>query len=108
VVGVGLADDERDRVPFAVVGVLLVLGSTAYATTLSTRGLTADGRTLDRATGDDAPTAPVAGLPVAPVPGYWYLTVNVWRVTVRGEWSRFAVRTRRGVPGEELTYVRDG
>jgi hypothetical protein len=72
------------------------------------RGRTAYRRALDRATGDDAPTAPVAGLPVAPVPGYWYLTVNVWRVTVRGEWARFAVRTRRGVPGEELTYVRDG
>jgi len=63
---------------------------------------------LDAARAEGAPPAPVAGLPVAPVPGYWYLTANVWHVTVRGSWARFAVRTRRGVPGEEVTYVRDG
>ncbi len=63
---------------------------------------------LDAARAEGAPPAPVAGLPVAPVPGYWYLTVNVWQVTVRGSWARFAVRTRRGVPGEEVAYVRDG
>jgi type II secretory pathway pseudopilin PulG len=65
-------------------------------------------RALDAARGDDAPPAPVAGLPVAPVPGYWYLTVNVWRVDIRGSWERFAVRTRRGGPGAPVTYVRDG
>lgn len=53
-----------------------------------------------------------AGLPVAPVPGYWYATVNVWDVTVRGAYARFSLRTRRGapptVPGGAIRYVRDG
>lgn len=49
-----------------------------------------------------------AGLPVAPVPGYWYATVNLWHVQVRGRYERFVVRTPRGPPGETLTYVRDG
>jgi len=31
-----------------------------------------------------------AGLPVAPVPGYWVTTVNAWRVQIRGEYPRFA------------------
>jgi len=54
----------------------------------------------------------VAGLPVAPVPGYWYATVNVWDVTVRGAYARFSLRTRRGAPpttpGGTVRYVRDG
>ena len=83
-------------------------GETAATARTDRRGRDAYRRALDRATEDDAPVAPVAGLPVAPAPGYWYLTVNVWQVDVRGTWARFAVRTRRGVPGAALTYVRDG
>ncbi|MFB6304942.1 MAG: hypothetical protein ABEH47_07235 [Haloferacaceae archaeon] len=49
-----------------------------------------------------------AGMPVAPVPGYWYATTNVWTVQVRGAYARFTLRTRRGAPGETLRYVRDG
>ncbi len=52
-----------------------------------------------------------AGLPVLPVPGYWYATVNVWSVAVRGTYQRFTVRVREGVPdggGAALQYVRDG
>jgi hypothetical protein len=53
-----------------------------------------------------------AGLPVAPVPGYWYATVNVWDVSVRGAYARFTLRTRRGTPastpGAAIRYVRDG
>ena len=53
-----------------------------------------------------------AGLPVAPMPGYWYATVNVWDVTVRGAYARFSLRTRRGAspttPGGTIRYVRDG
>ena len=53
-----------------------------------------------------------AGLPVAPVPGYWYATVNVWDVSVRGAYARFTLRTRRGAPastpGAAVRYVRDG
>ena len=53
-------------------------------------------------------TGPFAGLPVEPTPGHWYLTVNVWTVTVRGAYARFVVETRRGPPGRPLRYVRDG
>ncbi|WP_251344196.1 DUF7286 family protein [Haloplanus halophilus] len=51
-----------------------------------------------------------AGLPVAPVPGYWYATVNVWDVEVRGAYARFTLRTDRGAPapGGATRYVRDG
>ena len=49
-----------------------------------------------------------AGLPVLPTPTNWYATVNVWDVHVQGYYPRFAVRTRRGLPGETVTYVRDG
>jgi hypothetical protein len=48
-----------------------------------------------------------AGLPVAPVPGYWYATVNVWSVEVRGEYARFAVSAPQGPPGESVAYVRE-
>ena len=50
-----------------------------------------------------------AGLPVAPVPGYWVATLNAWHVTVRGEYGRFVLRSRRGRPPDgTLSYVRDG
>jgi hypothetical protein len=48
-----------------------------------------------------------AGLPVAPVPGYWYATINVWKIGVRGEYARFAVRAPRGPPGESVVYARE-
>jgi len=51
-----------------------------------------------------------AGLPVAPVPGYWYATVNAWRVEVRGAYPRFVVRApdrAAGGPGESFAYVRE-
>jgi len=49
-----------------------------------------------------------AGLPVAPVPGYWYATANVWHVQVRGAYDRFVVRAARGGPRDPLAYARDG
>ncbi|KTG24935.1 DUF7286 family protein [Haloferax profundi] len=48
-----------------------------------------------------------AGMPVAPVPGYWYATVNVWDVAVAGEFAQFRVHARGGET-ESLTYARDG
>jgi hypothetical protein len=48
-----LADDTRGRVPFALIGVLLLLGSTTYATTLATEGVRVDRDVevaMDRAT----------------------------------------------------------
>ncbi|WP_459824130.1 DUF7286 family protein [Halorubrum luteum] len=47
-----------------------------------------------------------AGLPVAPVPGYWVATVNGWHVEVRGEYPRFALRSDVGPPGNRFEYVR--
>jgi len=48
-----------------------------------------------------------AGLPVAPVPGYWVTTVNAWRVQVRGEYPRFALHADVGTPAEPFEYVRE-
>lgn len=48
-----------------------------------------------------------AGLPVAPVPGFWYATANVWYVETNGTYERFAVRADRGDPSGPITYVRD-
>ena len=47
-----------------------------------------------------------AGLPVAPVPGYWVTTVNAWRVQVRGEYPQFALRADVGTPDRPFEYVR--
>lgn len=48
-----------------------------------------------------------AGLPVAPIPGYWYATANVWVVSVRGGYERFTATARSQTPGpDSLTYVR--
>lgn len=81
------------------------------ATTVATEALgtavaTGTDRLADRADGR-AVVLP-SGLPLLPTPTNWYATVNVWVVTVRGEYPRFAVRTRRGDPGATVTYVRDG
>ena len=46
----------------------------------------------------------LAGLPVAPVPGYWYATANLWYVAVRGEHPSFSVAVRR--PGSNRTRLR--
>ena len=48
-----------------------------------------------------------AGLPIAPVPGFWYATANVWYVNVTGEYERFAVRTNRSDGTAQTTYLRD-
>jgi hypothetical protein len=64
---------------------------------------------IEDATGRSLARLP-AGLPVAPAPGFWYATVNLWRVDVAGEYVRFTVRVPRGTPddpGAQLHYVRD-
>lgn len=51
-----------------------------------------------------------AGLPVVPIPGYWYATVNVWQVDVSGTYARFTVRAREGSPtspGASVAYSRE-
>ncbi len=51
------------------------------------------------------------GLPVTPVPGYWYATVNAWTVSVRGRYARFEVRAAAGTPAASpsatVAYVRE-
>jgi hypothetical protein len=46
---VRLADDARARVPFALIGVLLLVGATTYAVTLATRGPARTDRRVDAA-----------------------------------------------------------
>ncbi|MFC7196251.1 ComEC/Rec2 family competence protein [Halosimplex aquaticum] len=51
---------------------------------------------------------PMPGLPIAPIPGYWFLSVNAWNVRMQGEYARFAVTARTGDPSgtKPVTYVR--
>jgi hypothetical protein len=52
-----------------------------------------------------------SGLPIAPAPGLWYTTVNLWHTQVRGEYARFAVTVPQGTPanpGGSVAYIRDG
>lgn len=49
-----------------------------------------------------------AGLPVTPVPGYWFATANVWYVETAGYYERLALRANRGDGVGSITYVRDG
>jgi hypothetical protein len=76
----------------------------------ATRASEAATRRLARTRLNETLGAVPAGVPVAPVPGYWYATVNVWEVNVRGAYARFTVRTERGAPtpGSAVRYVRDG
>lgn len=48
-----------------------------------------------------------AGLPVTPIPGYWYATVNVWHVEVGGTYARFTLQARYGTPASgPVEYTR--
>ncbi|WP_396610430.1 hypothetical protein ACH9L7_09225 [Haloferax sp. S1W] len=62
-------------------------------------------KTLSKRLGRNFRRVP-AGFPVAPVPGYWYATVNVWDVELAGEFAQFRVHARGDT--ESLTYARDG
>jgi hypothetical protein len=60
----------------------------------------------------NATNASLLGLPLAPVPGHWYATANVWVVDANATYPTFAVRARDGSAGAggagTTTYVRDG
>jgi hypothetical protein len=61
----------------------------------------------------NATNASLLGLPLAPVPGHWYATANVWVVRANATYPTFAVRARDGsaaasAVGGATTYVRDG
>jgi hypothetical protein len=82
----------------------------AAAARVRERALAAAASRADRGRLNDTLGAVPVGLPVAPVPGYWYATVNVWTVSVRGAYARFSLRTTRGAPtpSTAIRYVRDG
>ena len=71
-------------------------------------GLEAGGdRARARVLGERLGAVP-AGLPILPVPGYWFATANVWHVGVSGQYERFAVRSNRSDGAATTTYLRDG
>ncbi len=59
--------------------------------------------------GVDTPVRVPAGMPLLPVPGMWYATVNTWDVQVQGEYSRFEVSANLMTTATTtpLTYVRE-
>lgn len=61
----------------------------------------------DQELGEDVASLP-AGMPLAPVPGYWYATGNAWYVQVNGTYERFVVRANRGDARASTAYVREG
>jgi len=51
-----------------------------------------------------------SGLPLAPPLTPWYLTLNVWGITVKGTYPRFSVTASHGppgAPGATVRYVRE-
>jgi hypothetical protein len=50
-----------------------------------------------------------AGVPLLPLPGYWYATMNVWDIEVEGEYARFEASASMGTPEHTTatTYVRE-
>lgn len=50
-----------------------------------------------------------AGLPLLPLPGSWYATMNVWDVEIAGEYARFEASANVGTPEHTTatTYVRE-
>ena len=70
-------------------------------------GVSVATKTVEQRWGDRYVSVP-AGLPLAPIPGYWYATVNGWKIDVDGEYVRFAVSVPDQVGEEPLTYQRDG
>ena len=75
---------------------------------VGSRGTEAAADRLRRRLLPDAFDGVLAGLPVAPVPGSWYATINLWHVTVRGQHPRFSVAVRRpAAGGTRLRYVRE-
>lgn len=56
-------------------------------------------------------TAARGGVPLLPLPGYWYATANAWRVQVNGSYARFGVAAPFGAPldggSAMVEYVRE-
>lgn len=85
------------------------LGRAVAENALSEVGSVAAERAAKRLGATDVGAVP-AGLPLAPVPGFWYATTNAWSVSVEGSWAQFTVRAEGGSPvgpGERTAYVRE-
>ncbi|MXR51964.1 hypothetical protein GRX03_10175 [Halovenus sp. WSH3] len=59
--------------------------------------------------GTRTPVRVPAGMPVLPVPGHWFATVNAWNIDVEAEYARFEVSANVGTPATATgtTYVRE-
>lgn len=58
--------------------------------------------------GVDSPVRMPSGMPLLPVPGMWYATVNSWDVHTKGAYKRFELRANVGAPDQVArTYVRE-
>jgi len=108
-----VVDSEAVRVESSVVrdtvGLARDVGSAIAENALSEAGSVAAEKAAKRLGAADVGAVP-AGLPLAPVPGFWYATANAWSVSVRGSYARFAVRADGGSPvgpGDGTAYVRE-
>jgi hypothetical protein len=107
-----LVSDVAEAVGDTALGTAKGTSDASVATAEATKavGTEAGKRAWRRATGNAADGLP-AGLPLLPLPGSWYATVNVWTVGVHGSYDRFAVSSYRAVPGRAengtIEYVRE-
>ncbi len=108
-----VADSERVRVDAGVVrdaaDVTRRVGSAVAANALSEAGSIAAEKAAKRLGAADVGAVP-AGLPLAPVPGFWYATANAWSVSARGSYAEFTVHAEGGSPvgpGSGTAYVRE-
>jgi hypothetical protein len=113
VVSTTIMEDERVRIDESAVGGARESIQTATNEALkeslkNTAGMAAESA-RERASLEAASGLP-AGLPLVPVPGYWYATANAWIVQVRGSYDRFTVRAPRAAPvghsNGTVEYVR--
>jgi hypothetical protein len=85
------------------------VGRAVAENALSDAGAMAAERAAKRLGAADFGAVP-AGLPLAPVPGFWYATTNAWSVSVEGSWAEFTVHAAGGSPvgpGDGAAYVRE-
>jgi len=108
-----VVDSDAVRVERSVVGDAATLardvGHALAEHALSEAGAVAAEKAAKRLGAADLGAVP-AGLPLAPVPGFWYATANAWSVSVRGSYARFVVRADGGSPvgpGDGTAYVRE-
>lgn len=114
VVSARLREDTAIRVDDALVGAARDSLQTATNDAVSDalhQGAVETADAVSQRYGGEAVSALPAGLPLLPVPGYWYATANVWVVQVRGAYDRFEVRIPRASPARStdgtLSYVRE-